>query len=369
VTATLASLPDVPAAGDRTALRARVLPAEERPQAAALWSRAAAAGWGATGFASWTWTSAWLERFGDVVDHRFVIGMRDDRACAIALLTRGARPSWHPRTAHVGTAGEPRGTGVFVEHNHLVADPRERGAFIALLAAELDRDTGWDRLLLDGLDPGDARALAAHWPAAAVRTEECPITDLPASGDVLDTLTSSRRRRARTTLRAFGELDVQWAQDAEQAADVFDELVLLHQSHWTSRGAPGAFGDAGFTAFHRDYLQRAVPAGEAALLRVRRGEETVACLYGLIDDRRLLFYQGGLRSYDDNRLRSGLAAHVHFMRESAARGLTTYDFLAPATRYKLELATRTEELAWVEVERAGWRTTASRLTRRVRTAR
>jgi CelD/BcsL family acetyltransferase involved in cellulose biosynthesis len=366
VTVTLASVPEAPLAGDPSELEVRVLPATSRAQAAAIWSGAAAAGWGATGFASWTWTQTWLERFGDIVDHRFVVATRDGEPRAIALVTAGAGRGWRPRTAHVGTAGEPRGSGVFVERNHIVADPRDRTAFLGLLGEELDRDPRWDRLLLDGLDPDDARALAARWPGAAVTTEECPITDLPLSGDVLDGLTSSRRRRARATLRAFGDLDVEWAQDADQARDIFAELIALHQSHWTARGAAGAFSDERFTAFHRDYVQAAVPAGEAALVRVRRGDETVGCLYGLIDDRRLRFYQGGLRGYDDNRLRSGLAAHVCFMRACAARGITQYDFLAPATRYKLELATRTEDLAWIEVERGGWRTRASRIARRVR---
>jgi CelD/BcsL family acetyltransferase involved in cellulose biosynthesis len=348
-------------------LTVRILPSSARAQAQAIWDAEEAVRWGATGFASWRWTATWLEHYGDVVGHRFVVGMADDRPCAIALVTAGARRGLRPRTAHIGTAGEPRGSGVFVEHNHVVAEPRHRARFIALLTSVLDRDVRWDRLLVDGLAPGDAHELARAWPDAQLQAEGCPVTELPADGDVLDRLTSKQRRRARTTLKAFGELDAQWAQDARQAEEVFDELVELHQAHWTARGEPGAFADPRFTAFHRDYVRRAVPVGEAALVRVRRGTETVGCLYGLIDDGRLLFYQGGLRGYDDNRLRAGLAAHVHFMRESAAHGLTHYDFLAPATRYKLELATHTEELVWIEVNRRGrWRTEASRIAATVR---
>ncbi|MCW3006164.1 MAG: hypothetical protein JWP17_790 [Solirubrobacterales bacterium] len=363
MTATLTSVPDV------RGLAARRLPATRRAEAGTIWSRAEDSGWSASGFTSWTWTRTWLEHYGDVVDHRFLVAERDGRPCAIALLTHGARGAWRPRTAHVGTAGEPRGSSVFVEHNHLVAEPAERAGFARLVADELAADRRWDRLLMDGMTMSDAHALAGRWPGATVREELCPVTDLDGDGDVLDGLASGPRRRARATLRAFGELEVEWASDEAQARDVFDELVTLHQRHWIDHGEPGAFADERFTAFHRAYVQRAVPRREAALLRVRRGDETVACLYGLIDDRRLLFYQGGLRGYDDNRLRSGLAAHLLFMRACATRGLTEYDFLAPATRYKLELATGSRPLAWVEIERHRWRTRTAQATRRLRSAR
>jgi CelD/BcsL family acetyltransferase involved in cellulose biosynthesis len=94
----------------------------------------------------------------------------------------------------------------------------------------------------------------------------------------------------------------------------------------------------------------------------------VACLYGLIEGRRLLFYQGAVRRYEDNRLRAGHAAHVLLMRACRERGLTDYDFLAPASRYKDELSTRSERLVWAEVERPTWRTRAARSVRRVRGA-
>jgi CelD/BcsL family acetyltransferase involved in cellulose biosynthesis len=55
-----------------------------------------------------------------------------------------------------------------------------------------------------------------------------------------------------------------------------------------------------------------------------------------------------------------------FMRACRERGLTAYDFLAPAARYKLELATDTTTLAWAEVDRTRWRTRASHGARRVR---
>lgn len=314
---------------------------------------------------SWAWTDSWLAHYGDVVGHRFVVAERDGEPRGIALLSSGARSPLRPRTLHLGTAGEPRGTGVFVEGNRLLAVPEERAAFAGLVADAIEADSGWDRLMLDGVPPEDAEPLLERWPQATVRYDHCPVTDLTGD-DVLAALSSSRRRRLRATLRAFGPLTLDWASDATEASAILEELIDLHQRHWQARGEPGAFASPRFAAFHRDAIRRLVPQGNAAIVRVRRGSETVGCLYGLVAGTRLLFYQGGLRSYDDNRLRSGQASHLLFMEACRERGLTTYDFLAPATRYKLELATDTATLAWAEVDRTRWRTRASQGARRLR---
>lgn len=314
---------------------------------------------------SWAWTDAWLNAYGDVVDHRFVVGEHDGRAIGVALVTRAPGGPGRPRTIHLGTAGEPHGETVFVERNRLLVAPALRPAFAAALMRSLEADSDWDRLRLDGLLPEDADDLLAGREGASVQIDESPVADLTVGDDVLDALSSSRRQRMRRTLRAFGALEAEWAQTPAQALDVLDELIVLHQADWARRGASGAFASARLTAFHRELVGRLLPEGRAALLRVRRGDETVGCLYGLIEDSRLLFYQGGLRHYDDNRLRAGHAAHVLFMRACRERGLTEYDFLAPTARYKEELSTGSDRLVWVELERPGWRTGLSRARRRL----
>jgi hypothetical protein len=347
-------------------LRLRTLSRHEYHEAGRLWRAIEGQIGTPMGMASWAWTDTWLAHFGDVVGHRFVVAERAGAPCAIALLTAGARSPLRPRALHLGTAGEPTGTSVFVEGNQLVALPDDRAAFGTLLAAEVDADGRWDRLLLDGIPPEDAATLLQRWPQARVEVEECPFTELSGDGDVLDRLSGSRRRRIRATLRAFGDLELEWATTAAQARAFLDELIDLHQRDWQARGERGAFASERFTAFHRAVVQRMVPSGGAAVVRVRRGQETVGCLYGLVSGSRLLFYQSGLRSYEDNRLRAGQVSHVLFMRACQERGLTEYDFLAPPARYKVELSTGVTTLAWVEIDRQRWRTQVSAVARRLR---
>ncbi|MCW2951953.1 MAG: hypothetical protein JWQ48_1123 [Conexibacter sp.] len=344
----------------------RMLPSRERDEARRLWLALEAEIAEPALSCSWVWTGTWLEHYGDVVAHRFLIAERSSRPCGIALVTEAPPRLMRPRAWHLGTAGEPPGSTVFVERNRLLVGDGERAGFAAALIEALEAEPGWDRLRLDGLHAEDSAALLAACPAAVPRTLESPVADLLAGDDVLAGLSGSRRQRVRRTLKAFGELEHDWAATVGDANAILDELIVLHQQRWQEAGAPGAFASPRFVAFHRALIARLVPEGRAALVRVRRGEETVGCLYGLLDGRRMLFYQSGLRLYEDNRLRAGTAAHVEFMRACRARGVAEYDFLAPAARYKEELATRSDQLVWAEVARPTWRTRLAGAIRGVR---
>lgn len=323
---------------------------------------------------SWVWTETWLEHYGDVVPHSFAIGeiAGGSSPVAIALVTRAPARRLRPRAWHLGTAGEPVGSGVFVERNRMLCAPEVRASFASELVEQLRGESGWDQLQFDGAHADDAqdllRALGGEGQHVAAVVEQSPITDLQEGDDVLAALSGSRRQRIRRTLRAFGDLELDWAVDNEQADAILTELIELHQRRWNDSGEPGAFASPRFVAFHRQLIASLLPTGKVALVRVRRDDEVVGCLYGLIDGDRMCFYQGGLRRYEDNRLKAGVAAHVAFMRACRERGLSSYDFLAPSARYKEELASRAEPLTWLTVRRspAGYRLRLADLARALR---
>jgi CelD/BcsL family acetyltransferase involved in cellulose biosynthesis len=329
--------------------------ADGRADAEAIW-RALEAEYGRPPLScSWDWTQTWLEVYGADVPHRFVIGERDGRPRAIALLTLDApsRPSLRPRTLHVGTAGEPRGDTVAVERNGLLVAPEDKVAFSRGLVAFALRSRGWQRLSLDGFAPDEAAGLLAAEPRFLVRIEESPVADLRAGrdGDVLSALSSSRRQRIRRAVRRFGELEAEWAADEVQASDVLNDLIALHQARWRAVGETGSFASRRFTMFHQAMIRRLLPRNEVILFRVRRGDETVGCVYCLVEGRRALFYLSGLRRYPDNRMNAAAVVHALCMQACRDRGLAEYDFLAPGDRYKHELSTRTDSLIWAEFYR------------------
>lgn len=342
---------------------------DQRSRIASLWRGIEAAA-GERPFAcGWDWTETWLEHYGDIVEHRFALGERAGSARAVALVTvsAGSSLSWlRPRTLRVGTAGEPRADTVWVEHNGLLALPGERDAFAAALMAKLRRLRGWDRLELDGFLPDHARALQRAEPRLMLSFQQTPVAELSPDQDVVERLPSSARRRARQTMSRFGELELEWAAHTDPALAILDELAVLHGERHRAAGRPGAFASARFSAFHRALIRRL--GDRAALVRIRRGGETVGCLYGLVDRRRMLFYQSGLRRYEDNKLRAGTAVHVMFMRACTERGFRTYDFLAPPDRYKRELSTDEEELVWGSLDRFTPRTRLWAVARQLRAA-
>ncbi len=353
-------------------MRTRVLSAAQRAEAESIWIGLEAQVVSPGVMCSWGWTGTWLAHYGDVVSHRFVLAESDAGPRGIALITEpsslGRLGRLRPPTIALGTAGEPAGASVFVERNRLMTRLEDRHEFAAGLLAELERDGRWQRLRCDGMTLADAELLLDGEASVRRRIEESPVTDLLAGEehDVLTALPASRRQRVRRALRRLGALEARWAQSPAEADSMLDELIALHTARWQADAQPGAFANPRFTAFHRELIARLQPSGRAALYRIRRDGETIGCLYGLIEGSRMLFYQGGLRRFEDNRLRVGIAAHALFMQACRDRGLSQYDFLAPAARYKSDLSTSSEQLVWAELERPGARLCAEHAARRLK---
>jgi CelD/BcsL family acetyltransferase involved in cellulose biosynthesis len=348
-------------------LRVRLLGADERTEVELAWTMLEAQIESPSLSCSWAWTETWLAHYGDAVAHRFALAERDGVACGLALITEPADLGrLRPPTIALGTAGEPAGASVFVERNRVLTRTEDLALFARALIEQLERDEPrWQRLRLDGMLPAEAKLLLGGRAAARWQVQESPVADLlaGADGDVLAALPSSKRQRVRRAIRHLGELQTQWANDAAQAQEMLDELIALHSARWRSEGQAGAFSDRRFTAFHRALIARLLPAGRAALFRVRRDGETIACLYGLAEGERMLFYQGGMKRFEDNRLNVGIAAHALFMQRCREHGFAKYDFLAPAARYKSDLSTGCEQLVWAELERPGARLKLERVAR------
>jgi hypothetical protein len=346
-----------------------ILPARARDFAGDCWRALEAEAGSAPLACSWPWTETWLRHYGDVVHHRFAIGEGDLAESGIALLTDEVRHRGPLRrcVVHIGTAGEPRGEGVYVERNGILAGPGQELSFVQALVQHLHAE-GWDRLELDGFRPDHAAWVLAAEPRLGIRREPCPVFDLrEASGGldaVLDLLDPGPRRRVRRSLRGLGDLTCEWAATPSRALDVFDELVELNRARWRREGRPSAFDRERFRGFHRALVAR-VASASAVLFRVRAEERTIGCLYALIDGKDVLFYQGGFASFDDNRLRPGMVTHALLIAACAERGFRLYDMLAGEARYKRELSTTERQLVWAE---ARWRNGRPWATRPVATS-
>lgn len=299
---------------------------------------------------SWVWTSAWVRAYGPTVACRFafVVG-RDGATVGATLVTHGVvrRGPVPLRVTWIGTGDLPVGAEAFPDANGPVAAPGLERAVVAALVDALAAEGGWDELRLTGAVEEDAHRFASVWPAGRVRAQalESPFHDLalqPPDGDVTASLRRSHRRNARRTLKAYGregELTCEWAETAEQARAMLDELVVLHQARWTADGSPGAFARPETVAFHRELVGRLVEDGRVALAHVRCDGRTVAITYGFVDGGHVRSYQTGLARPSGGRLRPGVLGDLLTMAEARRRGLGTYDFLPGSLEYKRSLAT------------------------------
>lgn len=300
------------------------------------------------------WTAVWLQAYGEIVPHRFVLAWdcQTDRLCGICLLTEGVRQTDGPlpiRTLHVGTAGEPERDSVCIEYNRLLVDPAREAAFQQKLVEYLNAQTGVDQWNLDGFCEADLTGFDADTTDLEQRTEPAHWCDLTLlrdeNKDVLAGLRSDTRRRVRRSLESYEGLRVEWADTVVHARDIFDELVRLHQTRWTSLGKQGSYASPRFRKFHGDLLERLTPDGRMALFRVRSGSATVGCVQLLIDRNRVLLYQcGWVRAYGKHS--PGVVVDYLAMCECLERGYDAYDFLAYETQHKRHLSNACHNLIW-----------------------
>jgi CelD/BcsL family acetyltransferase involved in cellulose biosynthesis len=316
-------------------------------------------------FQSWTWVGCLAEaRFPDPVLLR---AERDGRIVGLALLNRtGGRMG---EQLWLGESGAAALDAVYVEHNGplLARDAADLlgPCLHALLAAPVAprARAPWlgRRVRLAGVD---AAVRAAAEVAGVVRLRHdavAPSIDFtrlaPGPEGFLAALSANTRAQLRRSDRAFaaaGPITARRAETPEEVEAFLGELAALHQARWAARGKPGAFANPAFVRFHRALLARALPRGEAVLLRVTAGERLIGLLYNFRLGGREAAYQSGFDyAAAPAHGKPGLSCHHAAIARARAEGIAEYDFLAGADRYKTSFANRATPLHWLEAAARG----------------
>jgi CelD/BcsL family acetyltransferase involved in cellulose biosynthesis len=210
------------------------------------------------------------------------------------------------------------------------------------------------RLVLSGVPPDLLEGVGGA--TLRARIEQAPFIDLAAitdgPGDFLASRSRNTRYQIRRAMRHFaqrGPLGISRPTSAAEAEAWLDAMIALHTSTWQARGQPGAFATAFLCRFHRVLVQRAHAQGELDLLRISAGGEVIGYLYNFRHRGAVYAYQSGFRQEPGTpQARPGLTSHALAIEEARAAGLSRYDFLAGAARYKLSLANAAARLSWNE---------------------
>lgn len=299
----------------------------------------------------WTWVSTWLDTFGDIVPHWFAIATDQGIPVGACLIT--CMGPWPLRNRgmgiiQIGTSSEPIGHGIATEYNDILVKTSYRAAFARELLRTIRKEFLPLAIRFPAFAEEDFQDLLHADPRLRRTQARCPIFELDRAREQgvepIALLRSSVRSRLRRSARALQPVETEWATDVDQANDILDELVTLHQERWTNAGRRGAFSSDRFLAFHRALIPKLLHDDRVILFRVRHGAQTVGCLYSFIENGSVLFYQSGIAQFQDNKARPGLTTHLLCMEQCLDRGFDTYNFLAGDHRYKDELSTSSDLL-------------------------
>ncbi len=337
----------------------RVRPWTAWAEVAADWERLFASLTTPTPFVSALWVGTWLEVFGSDINPSFLTLEAGGITVAACLISRSQRRRLRVplRTVTINASGESAADTVYSEYNTLLCKPGYEQRFVSAIRDYL-RDLGWDELALDAFIPdGTYRALRDTFMTDHSReTErEAYYVDLASirhmGSDYESALRPKYRKHLRQTIRycaEAGPIRLEAASDIEQALNMLNELSRLNQVRWNERSA---FSSPKFLAFHRKYLEQAIPDNGASLVRVCAGTNTVGVIYNLVHSGRVAYYQCGFQYSSDSRQSPGTVTLAHAVAYYLAGGYDEYDFLTGHGNYKRALSTGSRPLVWTSLRR------------------
>ncbi len=318
-------------------------------------------------FQSWGWIGCWLRALPGDFEPRVLMVRAGDTVVGLGIVI-GRRRSRHgfvrSRGLSLNETGDPHHDQLTMEYNGFLVDEavrEEAEKRIFDLLIEENRD--WDELYLSGLTP---ETWAGYAPAVAGRrvgvwmedTKPSDYVDLEAvrqgDGDYLAILSRNTRQQIRRAMRRYessGPLCLEAASSLDEAFGYFDELKVLHQKYWNSRGNVGSFANAFFEKFHRSLIETLFESGAIQLLRISAGGEAFGYLYNFLKDGRIYAYQSGFRYDDDRRLKPGLVSHYLAIDFNLAQDHRVYDFMAGESQHKKSLGTHSVDMYWVVLQR------------------
>lgn len=311
-------------------------------------------------FLTWEWLFTWWKHAGGDRRLALLAVRRGGELVALAPFARGtSRPGWPFGRFLLPTSLQLLGTGQVGSDylDLLVRAGRERPAAEAL-AEHLAREGSVVELSQLPGERSLAQTLAERlaergWQAAERRTHVCPVIDLAGLSweEYVSSLGKSHRQNLRRRLRKLEEtFEVRFERAGSELEvdEAFDVLLDLHGKRWRDRGGSDALSDPALVAFHRELTRLALRRGWLRLYVLRLDGRPAAALYGFLYRGRFLYYQSGFDGefgdYSVGLVIMGLA-----IREAISEGAREYDLLHGDESYKFLWASRTRELARLEL--------------------
>lgn len=318
-------------------------------------------------FQSWGWIGNWVDALPPHVRPRVFEVRLDDRVVGLALL--GHQTVWRHRilpsnALFVSETGDPEFDCLTVEHNGFLVDRASSATTVREATSGLVKlKLPWDELFLSGI----ARKDVEDYVHGARSAGLCAVVNVEkpdhfvdcegirqSGGDYLDALSRNTRYQIRRAMRAYEEhapLTFHVAQTLEQAKTYFENLRRIHQQYWVSKGLKGAFGSSFTVDLHRNLVCTRFPKGEIQLAEICVGAAPIGYLYNFVWNGVVSNYQSAFVYDRDGRLKPGLVSHCCAIQYNIKAGMKTYDLLMGNQRFKQNLATGRDEMAWIVLQK------------------
>lgn len=307
-------------------------------------------------YLAWPWTELWLKNLPADCGLFLVVGYSNESPVIAFFLGSRTRVRYSFLKFEQLALNQtliPYFDSIYIEYNSMLVDP---GVEISLESILEGIPLKWDEFLMTrcssmyqpNLIPDEDLNKRYDIKTEQLRSYYVDLEKIRRNDyDYLALLSQKRRSKIRRTIKEYekiGEIRVRIAESAEEALEIFDELIMLHQKRWTERGSRGVFSSKYIIDFNKDLVSKRFEYGEIQLIRITAGDHTLGCLYTIIYNQKVLGGQCGFNYIPGNLYSPGLVCHYYSILHNAGMGLNSYDFMDGEAQYKESLSTDYNEI-------------------------
>lgn len=328
-----------------------------------------------TAFLTWTWIGSWLRETG--IQPWIIRAERANQTVGLGLISfaHRRRLGFRVPALMLHQTGQADHDSLFIEFNGFLLDKDHEGPAAELMISSLfEREPradlpNWLEFCLSGVPEWYYKMICKMNIRVGVDSiRPSPYVDLVPSltnvNEYLSMLSRNVRHQIRRSMRLFeslGPLGLSQPDSEEQALEWLQEMKVLHQDRWNAVGKPGAFAVPFFEKFVQSLIGSPQSIDNVDMLRIAAGNHSIGYLLNLRQGEFTANYLSGFTRDLDGRYKPGLISHTLAISHYAKLGCKKYSFLGGDSQYKRSLATGSEDLYWLKLQKKNWRLSAESL--------
>ena len=310
-------------------------------------------------FNTWAWLHAWWQHYGGDNCLRILTLYKNDRLIGIAPLYIRTEIQLRLMPVQVlrfiGSGGDTS-----PDYLNVVTLPEWREQVVDCVVEYLLGMPDWQKLMLTDIATPSLLQQRLHTCFGKQsgfikpgRQNTIFHGEVPVSWqDYRMSLTRKQRKKINhrhNRLERAGTVEISICETAEAVEQATQALVDLHRQRWLSKGEPGSFASAEYTAFHRCVIHDFSVRKQLWMVTLRLNNDIIGVQYIFYWKNSLLFFQSGfLPAYES--LSPGHVMSTYVIEQAIERGIARIDMLKGNYRYKTLYARQerhTEEFIYI----------------------